>query len=230
MVLHTWNQNLDAHVHVHAVVPGGGPSLKKPGPWKNSSPPPHENQRRLWLVDADVLRVEVSRQVSGRSASTSRQRRTEAGRATGLICRTRRRSTTWLKPLEEISWVTYIQPPPENSSPEHVVKYLARYLTGGPISDRRLVSHEDGIVTFSARIGKTHGGSDETEEVELTGAEFVRRWCLHILPKGYTKTRRFGGYSNHHRQRYIAECRELLAVAESHCRCADNSHPTTTTG
>ena len=85
-------------------------------------------------------------------------------------------------------------------------------MTGGPISDRRLISHEDGIVTFSARTGKTHGGSDETEDVPLSGVEFVRRWSLHILPKGYTKTRRFGGYSNHHRERYIAECRALLTT------------------
>ena len=88
-------------------------------------------------------------------------------------------------------------------------------MTGGPISDRRLISHEDGIVTFSARTGKTHGGSDETEDVPLSGVEFVRRWSLHILPKGYTKTRRFGGYSNHHCERYMAECRELLAIDES---------------
>jgi len=121
----------------------------------------------------------------------------------------------WLKPLEEISWVTYIQKPPENSSPEHVVKYLARYMSGGPISDRRLVSHNDGIVTFSARVGKTHGGSDETHEVRLTGIEFVRGWSLHILPKGFTKTRCFGGFSNHHRKRYMAECRKLLSIVKS---------------
>ena len=73
MVLHTWNQKLDSHVHVHALVPGGGPSLKEPGTWKTSCPPPHENQRRLWLVDADVLRVKfrdrfltgACRQISG---------------------------------------------------------------------------------------------------------------------------------------------------------------------
>ena len=76
------------------------------------------------------------------------------------------------------------------------------------------MSHEDGFVTFLARVGKTTGGSDEVAPIKLRGAEFVRRWCLHILPKGYTKTRRFGGYSNHHRKRYIAESRELLASAD----------------
>jgi len=113
-----------------------------------------------------------------------------------------------------VTWVAYIEPPPnENCPPEVVAKYLARYLTGGPISDRRLVSDEDGFVTFQARIGDKTGGSKETIPVRLPGAEFVRRWCLHILPKGYTKTRRFGGYSNPHRQRYIAECLELLGSA-----------------
>jgi hypothetical protein len=57
MVLHTWNQHLDAHIHVHAMVPGGGPSLKQPNVWKASQPPPYENQRRTWLVNADDLRV-----------------------------------------------------------------------------------------------------------------------------------------------------------------------------
>ena len=83
---------------------------------------------------------------------------------------------------------------------------------GGPLSDRRSMSHENGEVTFFARIGKKTGGDDETVPIALSGVEFVRRWSLHILPKGYTKTRRFGGYSNHHRQRYIAECSNLLAA------------------
>ena len=119
----------------------------------------------------------------------------------------------WLKPLESITCVVYIEPPPcENCPPEQVAKYLARYLTGGPISDRRIVSHENGFVTFLARVGKTTGGDDEVEPIRLRGAEFVRRWCLHILPKGYTKTHRFGGYWNGRREAYIAECRELLAA------------------
>lgn len=71
-------------------------------------------------------------------------------------------------------------------------------------------------------MGDKIGGSRESIPVRIPGAEFVRRWCLHILPKGYTKTRRFGGYSNHHRERYIAECCELLgSVASDHVVAAD---------
>jgi hypothetical protein len=119
--------------------------------------------------------------------------------------------------------VAYIEPPPnENCPPELVAKYLARYLTGGPISDRRLVSDEDGFVAFQARVGDKTGGSKQTIPARLPGAEFVRRWCLHILPKGYTKTRRFGGYGNHHRKRYLAECRALLGSVASVPAAADS--------
>ena len=95
-----------------------------------------------------------------------------------------------------------------------MLKYLARYMTGGPISDRRLVRHEHGHVTFRARKGTKTGGSEETADVRLPGSEFVRRWAMHILPKGYTKTRRFGGYSNCHRKRYMTACQELLSIGK----------------
>ena len=75
------------------------------------------------------------------------------------------------------------------------------------------MSHDNGFVTFLARVGKKTGGDDKVEPIRLSGPEFVRRWCLHILPKGYTKTRRFGGYWNGHRARYLAESRALLESA-----------------
>ncbi len=75
------------------------------------------------------------------------------------------------------------------------------------------MSHEDGLATFLARVGKTTGGSDEVEPIELRGAEFLRCWSLHILSKGFTKTRRFGGYWNDRCKDYLTECCELLASA-----------------
>ena len=138
----------------------------------------------------------------------------------------------WLKPLEDLTWVTYIQPPPhEHGEPQHVIKYLARYLTGGPISDRRLISHQDGDVTFWARTGNTPGGGNRaaaSQAYTLSGSEFVRRWSLHILPKGYVKTRRYGGYSNRHCKRSIAECRDLLianGVEPAADSVADSAEP-----
>ena len=106
--------------------------------------------------------------------------------------------------LQEVTWVSYIQAPPvENSRTEHVLKYLARYLSGGPISDHRIIATDENNVTFMARTGETTGGERKQEPVTLSLVEFTRRWCLHVLPKGYTRTRRFGGWSNVQRDQYL---------------------------
>jgi hypothetical protein len=106
-----------------------------------------------------------------------------------------------------------------------VLKYLARYMTGGPISARRVVSHADGQVTFLARRGDQTGGTREQSPVTLPGVEFVRRWSQHILPQGLVKTRRYGGFSNHHCQRYLADCVERLPPIDTAPQVADDDAP-----
>lgn len=224
MMLHTWNQHLDAHIHVHAIVPGGGPSLKDPQTWKAARPPAHETQNRFWLVDADELRRAFRTEFLDGLRRLHRSEKLTLAGDWSVLCDAEA-FESWLEPMERQAWVTYIQAPPtKDATPELVLKYLARYMTGGPISDRRLVSHAAGQVTFTARTGTTQGGSDATEDVSLPGAEFVRRWALHILPKGYTKSRRYGGYSNHHCRRYLAACRELLPLKESPASSDDENH------
>jgi hypothetical protein len=116
----------------------------------------------------------------------------------------------WLNELDACDWVVFIEPPEtKDAQPEHVLKYLARYLTGGPISDRRLIAHQDGKVTFWAR-SRDKGGGNPSEPYPLTGVEFTRRWALHILPKGFVKSRCFGGFSCRQRKAYLARCRTLL--------------------
>jgi hypothetical protein len=106
--------------------------------------------------------------------------------------------------LQDVTWVSYIQAPPvETSRAEHVLKYLARYLAGGPISDHRIVATDENTVTFMARTGQTTGGEREQVPITLPQVEFTRRWCLHVLPKGFTRTRRFGGWSNKRRDEYL---------------------------
>lgn len=215
IVLHTWNQKLEAHAHVHALVPGGGPSLTGERRWITSCRPDVPQCDGRYLCSSEQLKGEFR---TNFLAGLRRIHRRGELKLTGewAFLQSDARFEEWLAPLEELTWVVSIEPPPgQHSRPEHVAKYLARYLTGGPISDRRLVKDHDGIVTFQARAGQVTGGNRETEAVRITGAEFVRRWCLHILPKGYTKTRRFGGYSNRQRHQYLADCRELLNIAES---------------
>ena len=113
--------------------------------------------------------------------------------------------------LASVDWVSFIQPPPtETSSAEQVVRYLTRYLTGGPISDRRIVAADRQEVTFLAREGKQTGGERAQVPVTLSRSEFIRRWCLHIQPDQLTKTRYFGGWCNQRRAKYLQQCRELL--------------------
>jgi len=214
LVLHTWNQQLEHHPHVHAVVPGGGPSLQHAGEWKNAEPPPDRPWITKWLVNEATLKS-VFRDTFLRDLK--RLHRRGELHLTGDWNHLSEADAfhEWLRPLEDVTWVVHIESPPEHSTPQNVVKYLARYLTGGPISDRRLVSHENGFVTLSARRGtKTGGDRGDVIPVRLRGEEFVRRWSLHILPKGFVKSRRYGGWSNRHRQSYQQRCAELLpAVA-----------------
>ncbi len=91
-----------------------------------------------------------------------------------------------------------------------MLKYLSRYLTGGPISDSRIVSADPHEVTFLAREGSRPGGESKQIPMTLPTVEFTRRWSLHVLPKGYTKTRRYGGWSNGRREAYLEQCSKQL--------------------
>jgi hypothetical protein len=74
-----------------------------------------------------------------------------------------------------------------------VLKYLARYINGGPISNSRIIRDENDRVSFLAR-SKNKAEGNRPAPLELSAKGFVRRWSMHILPKGYTKSRSFGGY------------------------------------
>jgi hypothetical protein len=107
-------------------------------------------------------------------------------------------------------------PPKPDARPEHVLKYLARYMTGGPISDRRLISHDGDIVHFWARSQDKPPAGVHPPSVpeQLPAVEFTRRWALHILPKGFVKVRNYGGFSNTKRQAYLERCRQSLGLAD----------------
>ena len=218
LVLHTWNQRLEAHAHVHALIPGGGPSLTEAEKWKTTQ------YRGLptakYLVDAKQLRRDYRNFfLAGLRRLYLRGELKLEGDFAGL-----RNTDCWqqlISKLESTEWVAYIQPPPhEACKPQHVVRYFGRYLTGGPISDRRLIRASEDEVVFWAREGTETGGTRRQTQVKLSSVEFVRRWCLHILPKGYVKTRRYGGWSNKHQASYLARCLELLGKQTL------NTHPT----
>ena len=118
--INTWNQKLEAHARVHAVVPGGGPALVG-GRWKQTIAPA-SRPRGGYLVGAITLR------------RTFRERESS-------YLQIAEQQEALLTELQSVEWVSYIEPPPHaDCRPEQVLKYLTRYLTGGPISDSRIVS------------------------------------------------------------------------------------------
>ena len=222
MVLHTWNQQLQPHWHAHAMVPGGGPSVTD-SHWKSAEAPPEaRNSDGFYLVDAISLREAFRKAAIGHLKRLYKNGKLKLGGRFAHL----QDAEAWdmfCKGLGEMEWVSFIQPPPTKScSAEHVVRYLTRYLTGGPISDSRIVAADETQVTFLAREGKRVGGEREQVPVKLETLEFMRRWCEHIQPDQLTKTRYFGGWCSRKRTRYQTRCRELLGQSqESGCGSTD---------
>jgi hypothetical protein len=209
MVLHTWNQKLEPHWHVHALVPGGGPSVDGKQ-WKSAQAPPDApNSDDHYLCDAINLRESFRDKAIARLRKLRLQGQLKFGGKFAYL-QDDAAWETFCKELEAIDWVSFIQPPPTKScTAEQVVRYLTRYLTGGPISEGRILAADSEEVTFLAREGKRVGGEREQVPVTLPTLEFVRRWCEHIQPEQLTKTRYFGGWCNQQRKGYQANSLEL---------------------
>ena len=96
----------------------------------------------------------------------------------------------------------------------NVVKYLASYLTGGSISDRRLISADENEVVFWARPKRSKqrpNGMNRQVPYWLSRHQFMQRWTMHILPKGFTRSRCYGGYHGAQRTEYLNHCRQMLS-------------------
>ena len=213
MVLHTWNQELGHHPHIHAVVPGGGPSLDGKH-WVTSRHPTEPNREKPYLVDNALLgRRFREKFTKGFRRLVGRGKLRLEGEWARL--RQPKELEAWLTEVTESDWNVFIEGPPHGKSDSaNVLKYLARYMTGGPISDRRIIADEQDHVTFWAR-SKDKAAGNPSRPFPLSGKEFVRRWSMHILPKGYTRSRRFGGYHGSKHQAYHSLCRKLLVTSDS---------------
>ena len=210
VVLHTWNQRLGHHPHVHALVPGSGPSLDgKRWITHRMTKRTRSKPARPFLVDNKRLSAAFQTQFIRTLRSLYRRGKLTLGGTVAELAQ----PAAWNAFVDSLlvkDWCVFIEPPPTNdSTPDQVLKYLARYMTGGPISDQRLVSCENGIVTFKARPGNK-SKSKRQIDVKQSGVEFVRNWTIHILPKGFTKSRCYGGYSSCNRTAFIALCQQLM--------------------
>ncbi len=180
MVLHTWNQQLEHHPHIHALVPGAGPATDG-DQWKVARHPKHRRRTKPYLTD----NIELGRQfrkhyVRGLRRLIRQSKLRIGGKLESLNDPASRED--WLNNLEQIDWNVFIQGPPNgNSDPANVVKYLAGYLTGGPIAEGRIIEAGDNKATFWARpkksTSKSKGRSsmNEPRPYRLTGRQFMQQ-------------------------------------------------------
>jgi len=196
-VLHTWGQNLHHHPHVHCVVPGGGLSV--------------DGQRWVACRPGFFLPVRVLSRLFRRLFLERLQSAFDAGQLRFFSDLADLADadvfTARLAELKRIEWVVYAKPP--FGSPEQVLAYLGRYTHRVAIANSRLVSLDQGKVSFRWKDYRHH---DKSKLMTLNADEFIRRFLLHALPDGFHRIRHYGLFANGHRVAKLAQCRLLLAA------------------
>jgi hypothetical protein len=201
-VLHSWGSALTHHPHVHMIVPGGGIALDG-SRWISSRP-------------AFLLPVRVLGKLFRRLFLTRLLALYEAGRLAffGSLAHLadRRAFLRHLSPVRKKRWVVYAKPP--FAGPEAVLAYLSRYTHRVAISNRRLIRFDETGVTFRYKDYRRNG-PDRQQVMTLAADEFIRRFLLHVLPRGFHRIRHYGLLAGSARKTSIERARELLAVAPS---------------
>jgi hypothetical protein len=198
-VLHSWNQKLSLHPHVHCVIPAGGLSLDRTH-WVTSP-------NRFFLPLKVLSRVFRGKFVAALKQAFQNGRLSLHGNL-ALLAQPKT-FAAWLRPLFRKDWVVYAKPP--FGGPQYVLQYLGRYTHRVAISNHRLVSFTDGKVTFRWR-DSAH--NNEQKFMTLPLDEFLRRFLLHVLPKGFVRIRNFGFLANRRRATLLPFCFQLLGAAQ----------------
>jgi hypothetical protein len=198
-VLHTWGSAMTHHPHVHMIVPGGGLSHDR-SRWVPCRPD--------FLVHVRVLsRLFRHRFLKMLIAAHRDDRLKFFGTHASLAAIKAFRA--FLAPLRKTKWVVYAKEP--FAGPEPVLRYLSRYTHRVAISNQRLVAADDGGVAFRWKDYRLDG-PDRWKTMTLHPHEFIRRFLMHVLPKGFHRIRHYGLFANGNRADNIAQARELLNV------------------
>jgi hypothetical protein len=199
-VLHTWGSALTHHPHVHMIVPGGGIALDGTR-WISSRP--------AFLLPVRVLgalfrRLFLTRLLALFDAGKLAFFNTLAGLAT------RKTFLRHLSPIRKKRWVVYAKPP--FTGPQAVLAYLARYTHRVAISNRRLIAFDENGVTFRYKDYR-RDGTERQQVMTLTTDEFIRRFLIHVLPRGFHRIRHYGLLASSTHKDAMALARKLLGVA-----------------
>jgi hypothetical protein len=216
-VLHTWGSAMTHHPHVHMIVPGGGLSADR-SKWISC--------RQHFFLPVRVLSRLFRRlflQMLLAAHAAGRLRFFADHRALALEAA----FSAYLEPLRKAEWVVYAKEP--FGGPEAVLAYLSRYTHRVAISNYRLVEADQSGVTFKYKDYRIDGPG-RYKTMTLPIHEFIRRFLMHVLPKGFHRIRHYGLFANGNRAANLARARELLhvtppATASETVETADASEP-----
>lgn len=199
-VLHTWGSALTHHPHVHMVVPGGGIAL--------------DGTRWISTRPAFLLPVRVLGKLFRRLFLNRLIQLYDAGKLAffgSLASLTERRAfLRHLGPVRKVRWVVYAKAP--FAGPEAVLAYLSRYTHRVAISNRRLISFDKTGVTLRYKDYRRDGPERQSIMTFATD-EFIRRFLVHVLPRGFHRIRHYGLLASSSRKANLARARALLEVA-----------------
>ena len=197
-VLHTWGQNMMEHPHLHCIMPAGGLSFDKTH-WV------HTRKKNDFFIYFKV----ISRKFRGKfldllQKAYNKEELSFKGKL--ITIAGKKYFSALLSSMYKKEWVVNIQKP--FAHPKKVLEYLSRYVFRIAISDRRIEKVENGIVHFSIKDYKRNG---IFRKMKLEINEFIRRFLLHVLPKGFFKVRYYGIFTNSRRKENILKSKELLS-------------------
>jgi len=196
LVLHTWGQTLSQHLHVHALVAGG--ALSNARDWIRA--------RRGFLFPVKALSVVFrGKFLATLDEALTCARFTLSGSTAAL--REPRAQRTLLTKLRKHPWVVYAKRP--FAGPEQVLEYLGRYTHRVAISNERLVSFDANSVRFRY---KDYAHGNRRRVMQLHPSEFLRRFTLHVLPRGFNRIRHYGLLANRNKRALLASARAALGA------------------
>jgi hypothetical protein len=199
-VLHTWGSAMTHHPHIHMIVPGGGFAADR-SRWISCRPRFLLSVRVLSrLFRRLFLQLLLAAHAKGRLQFFAAHRALADGAAFGA----------YLELLRKAEWVVYAKEP--FAGPEAVLTYLSRYTHRVAISNRRLVKADESGVAFKYKDYRIDGPG-RYKTMTLPTHEFIRRFLMHVLPKGFHRIRHYGLFANGHRAANLAHAREMLHVA-----------------
>ena len=197
-VLHTWGSAMTHHPHIHMIVPGGG--ITPDGRWISSRP-------------AFLLPVRVLGALFRRLFLTRLMQLHDAGRLAffGKLARLgdRHAFQRHLAPVRKKRWVVYAKAP--FAGPEAVLAYLSRYTHRVAISNSRLIAFDGNEVTFRYKDYR-RSGANRQQIMTLAADEFIRRFLIHVLPRGFHRIRHYGLLAGSARKDCLAQARDMLGV------------------